>query len=267
MKGRLQNKIAIVIGAGSIGAGWSNGKAAAVLYAREGASLFCIDISLHAAKETANIIRGEGGSAFSYQADASKTEDIKNAIDACLVKYGRIDVLHNNVGIVVRGGVVELAEEDWDRAFNVNLKSIYLSMKHAIPHMVTQGGGSIVNVSSIASLRYIGANYVGYYTSKAAINHLTRVTAAEFASKQVRINTVIPGMMDTPMARKSAIETHGVAPDQLDEAWQKKAQRIPIGWMGDAWDVAHAALFFASDESRFVTGAELVVDGGLTLKS
>lgn len=267
MTGRLNNKVAIVIGAGSVGPGWSNGKAAAVLFAREGARVCCVDICAESAEETAHIIREEGGSAIPFRADASRSGDVKAAVDACLAAFGRVDILHNNVGIVMRGGVVELEEADWDRVFNINLKSVYLAMKHVIPHMAAQGGGSIVNVSSIASLRYLGANYVGYYTTKAAINHMTRVTAAEYASRQVRINAVLPGLMDTPMARKSAIETHGVSAEGIEDAWKKKAARIPMGWMGDAWDVARAAVFFASDESRFITGAELVVDGGLTLKS
>ena len=267
MTDRLNNKVAIVVGAGSIGAGWSNGKAAAVLYAREGARVLCLDISGEAAEDTARIIREEGGSAIAIRADASKSVEIKAAVDACLAEFGRVDVLHNNVGIVAKGGVVELDEAEWDRVFAINLKSVYLAMKHVIPHMAAQGGGSIVNVSSIASLRFLGANYVSYYTSKAAINHMTRVTAAEYAGRQVRVNAVLPGLMDTPMARKSAMETHGVTEAGLTEAWKKRAERIPMGWMGDAWDVARAALFFASDDSRFVTGAELVVDGGLTLKS
>jgi NAD(P)-dependent dehydrogenase (short-subunit alcohol dehydrogenase family) len=267
MAGRLENKVAIVVGAGSVGPGWSNGKAAAALFAREGARVCCVDVSGAAAEDAARTIRDEGGDAIGVRADASKSDDLKAAVDACLKEYGRIDVLHNNVGIVVMGGVVELSEEDWNRAFDVNLKSCYLAMKHVIPHMVAQGGGSIVNVSSISSLRYLGSNYVTYYTTKAAMNHMTRVTAAEYASRQVRVNAVLPGLMDTPMAKKSAKENRGVTDEGLAEAWKQRAARIPMGWMGDAWDVARAALFLASDESRFITGVELVVDGGLTLRA
>ena len=267
MAGRLAGKTAMVIGAGSIDEGWSNGKAAAVLYAREGAKVCCVDIREASARETADVIISEGGEAISVGADASRSSEVLAAVEQCVTRFGRIDVLHNNVGIVVLGGVVELPEESWDRAFDVNLKSCYLAMKHVIPHMVAQGGGSIVNVSSISSLRYLTSNYVAYYTTKAAMNHMTRVTAVEYASRQVRVNAVLPGLMDTPMARKSARENHGVTDKDMEAAWRKRAERIPMGWLGDAWDVARAALFLASDESRFITGAALVVDGGLTLKS
>ena len=267
MVGRLDGKIAIVMGAGSVGEGWSNGKAAAVLFAREGAAVYCVDINELSAHETADVIASEGGRAAVGTANVARSSDVKAVVDDCLAKFGRIDVLHNNVGIVVPGGVVELSEEDWHKAIDVNLKSCFLTMKHVIPHMAGQGGGSIINVSSISSLRYLNANYVSYYTSKAAMNHMTRVTACEYASKQVRINSVLPGLMDTPMAKKSAREWRGVRDDQMEQAWREKAARVPMGWMGDAWDVARAALFFASDESRFITGAQLIVDGGMTLKS
>jgi NAD(P)-dependent dehydrogenase (short-subunit alcohol dehydrogenase family) len=267
MAGRLEGKVAIVMGAGSVEAGWSNGKATAVLFAREGATVYCVDMNEAAAQETAGIIVAEGGMATAGRADVTKSTEVKAVVEDCLARFGRISVLHNNVGIVVPGGVVELSEDDWDKAFQVNLKSCFLTMKHVIPHMVANGGGSIVNVSSISSLRYLNANYVAYYTTKAAINHMTRVTAYEYAPKQVRVNAVLPGLMDTPMAKKSAREWRGIGEDQMEQAWQERAARIPMGWMGDAWDVARAALFFASDESRFITGAELVVDGGTTLKS
>ena len=149
----------------------------------------------------------------------------------------------NNVGIVIGGGVVELSEENWDKIFAVNLKSAYLSMKHAIPIMVAAGGGSIVNISSISGIRYLGRNYVGYYTTKAALNHMTRVTAAEYAGRQVRVNAVSAGLMDTPMAKISAQKNHGASPEQMDELWKQRAARIPMGWMGDAFDVARAAVF------------------------
>ena len=267
MSGRLEGKVALVAGAGTIADGWSNGKAAAVLFAREGAKVYCVDINRASAEDTAQHIHGEGGLAAAGQANVASSEDLRWVIDDCCARFGRIDVLHNNVGIVAPGGVVELSEEDWDRVFAVNLKSCFLAMKHVIPLMVAQGGGSIVNVSSIASLRFLGTNYASYYTSKAAMNHLTRVTAAEYASRQVRVNAVLPGLMDTPMAKKSAKEMRGVADSELDAAWRARAARTPMGWMGDAWDVARAALFLASDEARFITGVQLVVDGGLTLSS
>ncbi|NKC04926.1 SDR family NAD(P)-dependent oxidoreductase [Brucella haematophila] len=264
---RLKHKVALVMGAGSAGPGWGNGKACAVQFAREGASVACFDLQPDAAEETAAIIRDEGGQAIAIAGNAAVSADVAAAVQACLKAFGRIDVLHNNVGIVINGGVVELPEEDWDRVFDVNLKSCYLAMKHAIPPMVAQGGGAIVNVSSISSLRYLGTPYASYYTTKAAMNHLTRVTAAEYASRQVRVNAILPGLMDTPMAKLSALKNHGVKPEELDDKWRERVSRIPMGWMGDAWDVAKAAVFLASEESRFITGVSLTVDGGMTLSS
>lgn len=267
MTGRLDGKIALIMGAGSIGPGWGNGKATAVLFAREGAKVVCVDRNEAAALETADAIRGEGGTAEAFVADVTKSAEVKAAVDFTVARFGRIDVLHNNVGITEPGGVVELSEDAWDRVFAVNLKSCYLSMKYVIPLMVEQGGGSIVNTSSIASIRYLGTNYVSYYTTKAAMNHMTRVTAAEYASRQVRVNAILPGFMDTPMAVESAQRLRGATAETLAEAQRARTARVPMGWLGDGWDVAKAALFFASDDSRFVTGVELLVDGGMMLTS
>ena len=154
MIGRLEGKAALVMGAGSIGPGWGNGKAAAVLFAREGAKVYCVDINEAAARETAEVILGEGGEAGHGRADVADAADVARVVSSCGDRFGRIDVLHNNVGIVDVGGVVELPEERWDRVLDVNLKSCYLAMKHVIPVMVTQGGGSIINISSIASIRF-----------------------------------------------------------------------------------------------------------------
>ena len=176
---RLKGKIALVVGAGSIGPGWGNGKATAVAFAREGAKIFCADINLAAAEETARIIRSEGGEAVAHRADVSKAADVRAMVEACASAYDRIDVLDNNVGIAEIGGVVEISEADWDRVFAVNLKSAYLTMKEAIPLMLRQGGGSIINISSIASIRYTGVAYATYYASKAALNQLTKTTAVD----------------------------------------------------------------------------------------
>lgn len=265
---RFDGKVALVMGAGSATEGWSNGKACAVHYAREGAKVVCFDLNLASAEQTAEIIRSEGNQAIAVGGNAATSDDVLAAVKACASAFGRLDILHNNVGIVKNGGVVELSEEDWDLMFNVNLKSAYLAMKHAIPVMLETGGGSIINVSSISSLRYLNIPYVAYYTSKAAMNHMTRVTAAEYASRQIRVNAVLPGMIDTPMARLSAVQNHGIPPEELDGEWRKKRiARNPMGWMGDAFDVAKASAFLASDEARFITGQCLTVDGGLTLTS
>jgi NAD(P)-dependent dehydrogenase (short-subunit alcohol dehydrogenase family) len=263
---RLKDKVALVVGAGSIGPGWGNGKATAVAFAREGARIFCADINPAAAEETAKIIKDEGGNAVAHRADASKAADVAAIVEACASTYGRVDVLDNNVGIAEMGGVVEVTEAEWDRVFAVNLKSAYLTMKHVIPLMLRQGGGSIINISSIASIRYTGVPYATYYATKAALNQLTKTTAVEYASKRIRVNAILPGLMKTPMVEKSAGLAKTYSGGDVEEMWRVRDRQVPMGYGGDAWDVAWAAVYLASDESRYVTGIELVVDGGITLK-
>jgi len=266
MTDRLKGKAALVVGAGSSGPGWGNGKATAVAFAREGARVFCADINRGSAEETVGIIKAEGGEAVAHRADVTKTDDVAAMVAACASAYGRIDVLDNNVGIAVVGGVVEVSEAEWDRVFAVNVKSAYLTMKHVIPLMRQQGGGSIINISSIASIRYTGVPYATYYATKAAINQLTRTTAVEFASARIRVNAILPGLMRTPMVEKSAGIAQSYAGGDIEEMWRVRDRQVPMGFGGDAWDVAWAAVFLASDESRYITGIELVVDGGVTLK-
>ena len=263
---RLKGKTALVVGAGSIGPGWGNGKATAVTFARQGAQVFCVDRNAAAVAETVKIILGEGGHAAAFTADVSRAGDVEAMVAACLKAHGRIDVLANNVGIAEMGSVVDVSEEDWDRVFAVNLKSAFLAMKHVIPVMVRQGGGSIINISSIASVRHLGLSYVTYATTKAAMNQMTRTTAVEFAPNNIRVNAILPGLMKTPMVENSAGLAASYAKGDVEAMWRARAAQVPMGHMGDAWDVAHAALYLASDESKYVTGIELVVDGGITLK-
>jgi NAD(P)-dependent dehydrogenase (short-subunit alcohol dehydrogenase family) len=264
---RLKGKTALVVGAGSIGPGWGNGKATAVTFAREGAQVFCVDRNGAAAEETAAIILSEGGgTASAFTADVSKAGDVEAMVAACLKAYGRIDVLDNNVGIAEMGSVVDVAEADWDRVFAVNLKSAYLAMKHVIPVMARQGGGSIINISSIAAIRHTGVSYVTYAATKAAMNQMTRTTAVEFARQHVRVNAILPGLMKTPMVEHSAGLAQSYAKGDVEAMWRARDAQVPMGHMGEAWDVANAALFLASDESKYITGIELVVDGGVTLK-
>jgi len=264
---RLKAKIAVVVGAGSIGPGWGNGKATAVMFAREGAEVFCVDRNAAAAEDTVKIIASEGGKATAFTADVSRAIEVEAMVQACLKIYGRIDVLDNNVGIAEVGGVIEASEAEWDRVFAVNLKSAFLAMKHVIPVMRRQGGGSIINISSIASIRHLGISYVTYATSKAAMNQMTRTTAVEFAPKHVRVNAILPGLMKTPMVEHSVGLAHSYAKGDVDAMWRARDAQVPMGHMGEAWDVANAALFLASDESRYITGIELVVDGGLTCRA
>ena len=263
---RLKGKTALVVGAGSIGPGWGNGKATAVTFAREGAAVCCVDRNAAAAEETVGIIKSEGGNATAFTADVSRAAEVEAMVAACLKTYGRIDVLDNNVGIAEIGSVIEVNEASWDRVFAVNLKSAYLAMKQVIPLMVRQGGGSIINISSVASIRQVGISYVSYGASKAAMNQMTRTTAVEFASKHIRVNAILPGLMKTPMVEHSAGLAASYAKGDVEAMWRARDAQVPMGHMGEAWDVANAALFLASDESKYVTGIELVVDGGITCK-
>lgn len=266
MHDRLRHKVALVMGAGSSGPGWGNGKATSVLFAREGAKVVAVDRNLAAAEETAEIIRLEGGDALALACDATRETEIVAAVEAAVARFGRIDILDNNIGVAEVGGVVEISEAEWDRVFAINLKSAFLAMKHVIPLMVGQGGGSIVNITSIAGLRFTGVPYCTYSATKAALAHLTRTTAVEYAARKVRVNAIAPGLMKTPMVEHAAGLAKAYAGGDIEEMWRKRDAQVPMGHMGDAWDVAYAAVFLASDESKYVTGIELVVDGGITLK-
>ena len=199
MGDRLKDKIAIVTGAGSVGSGWGNGKAAAVLFAREGAKVLAVDINPTAAEETRRIILEEGGECATHRTDVSRAEQVKAMVDRCLEVYGRIDVLHNNVGILQVGGPEEISEQQWDHLFAVNVKGMFLSCKYVLPAMERQGKGSIVNISSIAAIRYTGFPAISYHASKGAVNQLTQSIALQYAPKNIRANCILPGFMNTPM--------------------------------------------------------------------
>jgi len=263
MPGRLAGKVALVTGAGSSGPGWGNGKATAALFAREGAQVFLVDVNENAVAETKTIIDGEGGACAAWRADVSQSQEVERLVAKCIETYGRIDVLHNNVGISALGGPVETEEASWDRVFQVNLKSVFLTCKHVLPIMVAQGGGSIVNISSVASIRWGGVAYLSYSASKAALNQLTKCVGLEYARKGIRCNCILPGLMDTPMPRMQLMEAFA-AKGGLEEMLRVRDAISPTGKQGEPWDVAYAALFLASDESKYVNATELVVDGGLS---
>lgn len=259
----MQGKAIIVTGAGSVGAGWGNGKAAAVLYAREGGRVLAVDRSIEAALETQEIIRSEGGECEVLAADVSRSADVKAIADAAMAHFGRVDVLHNNVGIAEVGGPVETSEESWNRLVAVNQTSLFLTHKHVLPIMEKQGKGAIVNISSMAALRWIGFPYLGYTATKAAILAFTKNVAMQYAPMGIRANCVLPGMMDTPMIREPLKASYG---GDIEEMRAKRNAQCPMGFMGDAWDVAHASLFLASDRARYITGLDMIVDGGLSLR-
>src|SRR6516225_9934886 len=247
MNGRLKEKVAIVIGAGSIGPGWGNGKAAAVLFAREGAKVLAVDLNKGAAEETVEIIRGEGGQAQVFTGNVTDEQSVKDIVAACVKAFGSLDVLHNNVGILKAGSPEDTTVEDWDRILNVNTKAFFLPCKHALPQMVKQGAGSIINISSISGFRNLGAPYIAYNTSKGAVVSFTRNLAATYADKGIRANSILPGIIDTPMARDATIQTAGKSEAEIDfEALAKaRAARVPMKRAGTAWDIARAALFLA----------------------
>lgn len=258
MGNRLASKIAIVIGAGSSGPGWSNGKAAATLYAREGAVVYAVDINEAAAQETAQVIRDEGGQCFALQADASSANDVKRVVEQVMREQGRIDVLHNNVGVTEMGDVIDLPEERWHHVLDTNLTSVFLTCKHVLPYMLKQESGAIVNISSLASIQVNHYPYAAYYAAKSGLNQLTRSMAVQYAARGIRVNAVLPGVIDTPLIYR---QISGQFQD-VEEMRAKRHAASPMGRMGDAWDVAHAALFLVSDEAKYITGVCLPVDGG-----
>lgn len=263
MTDRMSGKRVLVTGAGSSGEGWGNGKAAAVLYAREGAQVLAVDLRMEAAEATRDIIRAEGGVCEVFAGDVAQGADCAAMAAACVNAFGGIDVLHNNVGIAETGGPVEASEESWNRVIAVNQTSVFLMCKHVLPHMVAQGKGAIVNVASIAALRWIGFPYAAYSASKAAVIALTQNIALQYAGWGIRANCVLPGLMNTPMIRAPLAASYG---GDVDEMIAKRDRISPTGRMGDAWDTAYAALFLASDEARYVNATELVVDGGLVAR-
>jgi hypothetical protein len=259
---RLAGKVALIVGAGSVGPGWGNGRAISVLFAREGAKVFGADKSIDAAAETKRLAEAEGHTIAIGEVDVTNPESIKAMVDACLQTYGRIDVLVNNVGGSAPGDVVSMPLEVWDRQFDVNVRYVFLTCKHVIPIMVRQGGGSIVNLSSIAALAHFGPEVVAYSTAKAGLIQFTRVTAVRYAPNNVRCNIIVPGLMDTPLVEHRLAGERGGG--DVEALRRRRNSQPPMGRMGTAWDVAYAALFLASDEARYITGAELVVDGGLS---
>jgi NAD(P)-dependent dehydrogenase (short-subunit alcohol dehydrogenase family) len=263
MSPRLKDKIALIFGAGSIGPGWGNGKATAVTFARQGAKVVCIDVGLKAAEETVDIIAGEGGTALALACDVTKSDQVKSAVDHTLAAFGRIDVLHNNVGHAKMGGPVELTEAEWDREIDLNLKGVFLACKHVLPVMVAQKKGSIINTSSAAGLRYVGYDYASYYTAKGGVNQLTVGLALQYASQGIRVNAICPGLMDTPMIYNQINVAYG----KTDEMVAKRHAACPTGRMGTGWDVANAALYLASDEAEYINAVILPVDGGLTARA
>jgi NAD(P)-dependent dehydrogenase (short-subunit alcohol dehydrogenase family) len=262
--GRFAGKVAIVTGAGSIGPGWGNGRSIAVAFAREGATVIGIDRDDAAMRETRERIAEEGGRFEPVTIDVTDGAAIARLVGDIAACHGRIDVLVNNVGGSAGGGPVEMTEEVWDLQIDTNLKSVFLTLKYVLPVMERQGGGSVVNLASTSGMRWTGAAQVAYAASKAGVIQLSRVVAVQYAGKGIRVNTVVPGQLHTPMveARLAGQRAGG----DVDALIRQRLARIPLGFAGDGRDTANAVLFLASDEARFITGTELVVDGGMSVR-
>jgi NAD(P)-dependent dehydrogenase (short-subunit alcohol dehydrogenase family) len=259
---RLENKTAVIVGAGqSLGETVGNGRATALLFAREGAKVMAVDRDLDSAEETAVQVRAEGGEAIAVQADVTDEASLEAAINQCKTTWGTLDILHNNVGISVAGGdaeVTDITVEAFDLIMAVNIRSVVLACKYAVPIMREQGSGSIINISSLAAIEKYP--WVAYKISKSGMIAFTEQLAYQNAPYGVRANSILPGLMDTPMAVDTRAYAWGKTREEVAAA---RDARVPLrGKMGTAWDVAYAALYLASDEANFVTGVALRVDGG-----
>jgi NAD(P)-dependent dehydrogenase (short-subunit alcohol dehydrogenase family) len=264
----MQDKVVVVMGAGSVGPGWGNGRAIAVRMVEEGARVMAFDISADRLAETvsrANAVRTQhGGEIATGTCDVRSNQSIAEAIDHALNRFGRIDVLVNNVGGSAAGGPVEMSEEVWDSQIDYNLKSVFLTCKHVLPHMVAAGRGAIVNMASTSGLRWTGSAQIAYAATKAGVIQMGRVMAVQYAKQGIRVNTVVPGQLHTPMveARLAGQRAGG----DVQAILAQRQSRIPLPFMGDGTDTANAVLFLASDEARFITGTEVVVDGGMSVR-
>ena len=253
---RLSGKVAIVTGAAPQAEGVGNGSAVATLFAREGAKVVLVNRSEARASALAKAIRAEGGECIVAAADVTKEEDVRRVVATTIERYGAIDILHNNVGGNRGGGrVAEMEESVWDATIRLNLNSAMMMCKHVLPHMTAKGRGSIVNVSSLAGM--IGlfdrkTSLIAYSTAKAGLSGFTRALAADHAAEGIRVNCIVVGMVETPLIVKQ----------QGAEVLEKRRAAIPLKTAGTGWDVAHAAVYLASDESRWVTGVDLPIDGG-----
>ncbi len=264
MAERFKDKVAVVVGAGATpGDEMGNGRATAILFAREGAAVVLVDRSGESAEETKSMIDAEGGTSSVIEADVASAGDCERIAAESVKAYGRIDILHNNVGIGGDGGPVETSEEDWDNVINVNLKGMFLTCKYVLPHMVKQGSGAIVNISSIGAIRCTAMPMVAYNTSKAGVVAFTRSVAMQYAAQGIRANAIMPGVLLTSMAMHD-IDVR--MPGEREVVLRAGHELAPMNHMGEAWDVANAAMFLASDDAKYITGVALPVDGGLSLK-
>lgn len=259
---RLQDRVALVFGAGSVGPGWGNGKASAVAYARAGAAVACVDWNPDAAAETASMITAEGGRAAPFACDVTISDQILDTVRRTVAQFGTVDILHNNVGHAKLGDVVELGEDEWKRQLDLNVTGMFLACKHVVPIMLEAKRGVITNISSVAAVRWTGYTYPSYYASKGAVNQFTIGLALQYAREGIRANAIMPGLMHTPHIFQHITGAYGSS----DEMVKQRNELAPMGRMGTGWDIANAAVFLASDDAGYITGVCLPVDGGLTAR-
>lgn len=263
---KLHGKVALVTGAGTLRKQFSNadqignGAACAMRFAEEGAVVICTDRVLAAAEETAQLIKKHNGNAIAYEVDVTKTEQIERVVAEVADRFGTIDILHNNVGVEVQGDLLEVTDADWDSVMTINVRGAMAVARAVLPHMQKQKNGSIINVSSTASLKWSPMQFLSYSTSKAGLNHMTKVIARQYAADQIRCNCIVPGMIRTPHA-------DALFKDEVEAAEEHRLRdsRCPMGRQGSPTDIANAALFLASEDSSYITGLLMVVDGGASL--
>jgi NAD(P)-dependent dehydrogenase (short-subunit alcohol dehydrogenase family) len=261
---RFEGRVAIVTGAGCVGEGWGNGRAIAVGLAQGGAKVFAVDRDLARVAETIHLA-GDAGSAITpWACDVTQSVEIALMVAQCVKHYGTVDILINNVGGSAPGGPVEMSEDVWDMQIDSNLKSVFLTCKHVLPIMIAKKSGAIVNIASSSGTRWTGSAQVAYAATKAGVIQLSKVVAVQHAPDGIRVNTVVPGQLHTPMVevRLAKQRTDG----DVDALLAQRKKRIPLGFMGDGRDTANAVLFLASDEARFITATEILVDGGMTAR-
>lgn len=258
----MHGKVAMVTGCGSADNGCSNGKAQATLLAECGATIYGVDVCASAADNTRNVIVGAGRTCHVTVTDVTHADAAHELVSDCMARFGRIDVLVNNVGKSERGDVADTSDDIWSQQLEINLSSTFRMCRAVIPMMESNRKGSIVNVSSISGIRYTGKPQIAYGTSKAALIHFTRMAAVIHGKAGIRLNCVVPGLIDTPLVRRLAKQYAGSK--GYNEFIERRNARVPVGHMGSAQDVAHATLFLSSDEARYITGTEIIVDGGIT---
>lgn len=264
MSNRLQGKIALITGAGSVGPGWGNGRAMTVRFAQEGAQVYAADIDQSRLDETLSYAGDAKSNITTGIVDVMQSASIERMVADCIKQFGRIDILVNNVGGSAKGGPVEMSEEIWDTQVDYNLKSVFLCCKYVLPDMIARNSGVIINMASTSGMRWTGSAQIAYAATKAGIIQFSKVLAVQYAKQNIRVNTIVPGQLHTPMVetRLAKQRTGG----DVSAILEQRQSRIPLPFMGDGMDTANAAVFLASDEARFITGTEIVVDGGMSAK-